>query len=307
MADATHTAQAQTAAKTAKDCVFGGDDPHSSPCILPEIDTIGTASYSQAGQRGLGAHSHPGHYEICLIHSGTPHWWVGDEEVTIFPGEAYVTRPDEMHGGRNAMMDRCAISWLVVRIVAGCAGMSATEARAINDALTDLQPRTRTASALCQTSFRNLLELHQHQPAQAQLAARAHLALLLHELAACYRQAPLSNDEPATDPHQPAKRQLDQFLAHNYSESIDVAAMAACYQLGETRFRAVLKQQTGFSPHEYLLRFRLQRAQELLGQSSYTITDIAHQCGFSSSQYFATICKKMTGHTPKYWRNAGKT
>ena len=272
--------------------------------ILHELEMIGNSTFTSTGQGTLGAHSHPGHYEICLIHSGTPHWWVGDEEVTVFPGELYITRPDEMHGGQNAIMDRCALSWIIVDIATGIAGLQAAEAASITTILDQATVRTRTASTRCQEAFRNLLLAHRTRPERAELMARAHLALLLDEVAKAYSQPPSSDQvDQVEDPYAGARLSLDRYLAHHYHEPIAVSAMAQRYHLGDTRFRAVLKQQTGFTPHEYLLRFRLQRAQELLQATNRSITDIAHSCGFSSSQYFATVCKKMTGSTPKQLRS----
>jgi len=51
-------------------------------------------------------------------------------------------------------------------------------------------------------------------------------------------------------------------------------------------------------PHAYILRKRIECAQKLPSIGNGTVTEIAFECGFSSSQYFATVFKRITGMTP---------
>ena len=59
------------------------------------------------------------------------------------------------------------------------------------------------------------------------------------------------------------------------------------------------------TPGEYLTQRRVHMAKMFLADSSQSITAIAHSLGYSSSQYFATIFKKLTGVTPRAYRAAG--
>lgn len=52
----------------------------------------------------------------------------------------------------------------------------------------------------------------------------------------------------------------------------------------------------------YLLRLRIDKAQELLAGSEMSVTDISHSLGFSSSQHFAGVFKQYTGQTPSAFR-----
>ena len=62
----------------------------------------------------------------------------------------------------------------------------------------------------------------------------------------------------------------------------------------------------GMSPHQYLLQRRVARARELLATTDVSITEIAHELGFSSGQYFATTFRRITGMTPNAFRRGGK-
>jgi AraC-like DNA-binding protein len=52
-------------------------------------------------------------------------------------------------------------------------------------------------------------------------------------------------------------------------------------------------------PHEYILRCKIDRAVAQLEAGERSITDIAYDLGFSSSQYFATVFKRFTRLNPR--------
>lgn len=52
----------------------------------------------------------------------------------------------------------------------------------------------------------------------------------------------------------------------------------------------------------YMERVRIDCASQMLKESKMSITDIAMELGFKTSQHFATVFKKMIGVTPKAWR-----
>jgi len=72
-----------------------------------------------------------------------------------------------------------------------------------------------------------------------------------------------------------------------------------------TLFRA-FKKETGMSPHEYIDRLRLIRAEELLQQTQQPVSNIASQTGFKDSKYFISWFKARKGQPPAAWRRMGK-
>ncbi len=59
---------------------------------------------------------------------------------------------------------------------------------------------------------------------------------------------------------------------------------------------------TGLPPQAFLMQCRIHKAMDLLKDRSRTITDIADELGFASSQHFATRFRQETGKTPRDWR-----
>jgi AraC-like DNA-binding protein len=63
-----------------------------------------------------------------------------------------------------------------------------------------------------------------------------------------------------------------------------------------------VKNYTGFSPLNYLINIRISEAIRLLKKNETSLTDIAYETGFYSSQHFSTTFKKLTGYSPRQFR-----
>jgi LacI family transcriptional regulator len=66
----------------------------------------------------------------------------------------------------------------------------------------------------------------------------------------------------------------------------------------EARFHRLI----GRSPHEEILRVRLDRARQLLHQPGWTIDAIARRTGFRHGEYLSAVFKRELGMTPGQYR-----
>ncbi len=78
---------------------------------------------------------------------------------------------------------------------------------------------------------------------------------------------------------------------------------------GKYNEHRLFKQQTGISPHSYLLSLQLKHAKTLLVESGLTVQQIAAECGFASSTHFIRAFKAKNAVTPaafrKYYNPSG--
>jgi transcriptional regulator GlxA family with amidase domain len=72
-------------------------------------------------------------------------------------------------------------------------------------------------------------------------------------------------------------------------------------------FAAQFKAATGLRPHEYLLRRRVERAQEMLQQTAMSVVDIALSVGFQSQSHFTVVFNRFVGRPPHAWRQSHGT
>jgi AraC-like DNA-binding protein len=96
--------------------------------------------------------------------------------------------------------------------------------------------------------------------------------------------------------------QLEQTLRQDLSHQWTVEEMAAVVGMGTTLFNEKVKSYSGFSPINYLINIRISEAIKLLKKQEVSVTDIALDTGFYSSQHFSTTFKKLTGYTPSEFR-----
>jgi AraC-like DNA-binding protein len=78
-------------------------------------------------------------------------------------------------------------------------------------------------------------------------------------------------------------------------------------RLSTSRFFQEFKTATGMTPKDYLLRLRVEEAARQLRKApTRPVTCIAHELGFSSSQYFATVFRRYLGVSPGEHRAQGR-
>jgi AraC-like DNA-binding protein len=84
-----------------------------------------------------------------------------------------------------------------------------------------------------------------------------------------------------------------------------ITELAAMAYLSLPRFKQKFKQVTGVPPAEYIIREKIALAESLLAENQKSITDIAMDLGFCSSQHFSVVFKKYTGESPQAYRSGG--
>lgn len=93
------------------------------------------------------------------------------------------------------------------------------------------------------------------------------------------------------------------YIECEYAKPITTDILAEKCIMSNTNFRRVFKTVCGVSPIEYLLRVRLERAQQLLLHTTLTVEEISFQCGFNEVSYFSRLFKKRYEKSPSQFRN----
>ena len=99
-------------------------------------------------------------------------------------------------------------------------------------------------------------------------------------------------------------KRVVEYVDHHLSGKITLLDLAAVAGLSRMHFASQFRAATGFRPHEYLLRRRIRRAEDLLRQSTMTLVEIALTVGFQTQAHFTTVFKRFVGDTPYQWRTA---
>ena len=99
------------------------------------------------------------------------------------------------------------------------------------------------------------------------------------------------------------ERAIDYFEAQ-IGKPVTLAAVASSAGLSRMHFAAQFRAATGLRPHEYLLRRRIERAQEMLAGTDMSLVDIALSVGFQTQSHFTSVFKRYAGQPPRAWRES---
>jgi AraC family transcriptional regulator len=113
--------------------------------------------------------------------------------------------------------------------------------------------------------------------------------------------ASFSSQEPALHGRKLAAV-LDYIHAHP-TEELDLGHLARLARLSPFHFSRLFKRATGLTPHQYVLRWRVEESKRLLRHSDMEIADIAQRLRFSDQSHFTALFRKLTGATPRRWRD----
>ena len=97
------------------------------------------------------------------------------------------------------------------------------------------------------------------------------------------------------------RRAID-YMHANLSEDLPLGELAKAACLSASHFTRLFRSATGFSPHQYLVSLRIDKARELLHYTSLPVIEIALRCGFEQATHFATTFRKASGQSPSAYR-----
>lgn len=113
---------------------------------------------------------------------------------------------------------------------------------------------------------------------------------------------PQSTKSKGKSNYEDSIQTVKEYIAENLNENLTVGALAEIVNMSSSHFSRVFKQQTGFSPYDYILISRLNRAKYLLQVTDMTVSSIAYDIGFNSESNFIYFFTENEGISPGKFR-----
>lgn len=101
-------------------------------------------------------------------------------------------------------------------------------------------------------------------------------------------------------------KQATAYLQQNYARALARWEMAEGIGVSEDYLSRVFNQELGLSPWDYLNRYRIAQAKEQLRQSHDSISQIAPRVGFPDPAYFSRVFRRLTGLSPRAYRESNE-
>jgi transcriptional regulator GlxA family with amidase domain len=102
---------------------------------------------------------------------------------------------------------------------------------------------------------------------------------------------------PSRSRSQAAIQRTLEHIDQNLGQPLMLAELAALAELSIWRFATVFRQQVGVSPHRYICRLRVERAQELM-RRGVSAAGAASEAGFYDQSHLSRHFKTICGVTP---------
>lgn len=106
-----------------------------------------------------------------------------------------------------------------------------------------------------------------------------------------------------------SKFQLNKVIGYindNLSQDVSLAELSSAAGLSSFHFARAFKQSTGFAPHQYVIRRRIERAKILLKENKLPLSEIALSTGFTNQSHLSQVFRRLVGASPAAYRNSTK-
>lgn len=101
-------------------------------------------------------------------------------------------------------------------------------------------------------------------------------------------------------PHQ--FHRVTSFIREHLADDISLGLLAGLVGLSPWHFCRAFRQTSGMAPHQWIQAVRIERAQELLGCETLSVTDVALCVGFKNASHFARSFRAIVGTSPREYR-----
>lgn len=98
-------------------------------------------------------------------------------------------------------------------------------------------------------------------------------------------------------------RRVIEYINANLGRQLGLNELASVAELSPYHFGRLFKQSTKFSPHRYVTLARIDWAKQRLQERKLSLAEISAVLGFSGQSHFTTVFHKLTGRTPRSYRN----
>jgi len=119
-----------------------------------------------------------------------------------------------------------------------------------------------------------------------------------------------ARNAPASHRHQLAPWQVARvvrFVDANLSKKMAIPSLAAITRLSSGHFTRAFRATVGEPPYAYVIRRRIERAQELILLTEKPLSEVALDCGFSDQAHMTRLFRRVVGVSPGVWRRAHGT
>ena len=269
----------------------------------PEIKSFGFASFQKAMATTDSWSSHTGP-ELVFVIEGEACWELESEALIPVSGGQFALFPaNKKHRIVNGLYPPSHSFWIVM------AGLSQVNDPALlsHEGLRDFQNYlghrglTHDIESRCMDSIAELGRLMSDP--RIYTGSSLLIAEMRAQLHAVLVETWKAQDKKLAD--RSRSELVDEFLEVLHSDpdaDLNIGQVASRLGCSRSYLHSRFRKEVGMSPSDYAQRLRIKRCCSKLATTEASVTDIAIEFGFGTSQYFSRVFKKYLGTTPSEYR-----
>ena len=231
------------------------------------------------------------HFIITLVRSGNATLFFEDKNISFGEGDVIIMFPDvEYHYRANG-------NWSIKWVGVGSADLGLFLERL---GITPTSPIVKCENRERAENLLNEIYGATKTPSPSQIMK---LKALLCELISIIAES----REKEREVRSARSSDILAYVAAHYTEDIKVSDIAKIYHIDRSYLERSFKKETGYSVRETIINFRIKKAQTLLRETTFSISEISKASGFRDRLYFSKFFHKKFGMTPSEYREQSKS
>lgn len=239
-------------------------------------------------------HKHDDRLEIVFIVKGSGSHLIGDTRYQTKAGDILIFNRDVIHD---------EMAELNSDMVVYCCGINHLKIKGMEEnRLFDISSPAVIASGDKWEIIEKTLDTMFLHVRDNFAAANENCRYLLASLLTTIIRLPRERMKPLTYKPLTLVEQVKHYIDFHYQEDLRLEDIARRFNVNPYYLAHLFKEQTNFSPIQYMIRRRVGEAQSLLINTNHSITRIASLVGYDNANYFSTLFSKMIGISPSLYR-----
>ena len=225
-------------------------------------------------------------FEIYYMKEGNCTYHIGENTYKVLPGDVILIPGNTSHrttyGGvaHTRLLVNCSYDYIPKPVL---------------ERLETIGPLYRNIKVISQ--LEELFAKIEHEYSHADVLSAEVLKCFTAELMFVMLRHKNEHEKAVTDSNFITT--VQEYIQNNYMNEVKLSAIAEMLSVSQEHLSRVFKQETGIGFKEYLVRFRLQKAEDMLKhETGRAVSEVAYACGFNDGNYFSYKFKKAYGVSP---------
>ncbi len=234
------------------------------------------------------------HFLLHYILEGEGILKVGGKEYRLVKNQGFLLCPNELSHYEAGITNPWKYAWV------GFHGLNARSYLELAGLSKQNPVFTFTRGELLKNCLLDMVKSFEEYRYGATLRLQALLYMLFSELIENSREDIINNKNVYSKNHY--IRKSIEFIQNNYMEDISISQLASHIGLNRSYLSSLFKQFLNTSPRKYLSQYRINKACELLKDSSFSIVEVAGLSGYRDPIVFQKFFKNVMGISPNKYR-----